>query len=369
MKKFVSLLLVLSLLLCGCTNAAPEETTVPPTTQMPTEVPTEVPATVPPTEVPTEAPTEAPTEPHAPTNPLTGETLEAPVETRTFAVAINNVPAAMPMHGVSQADLFFEMYVNDYCTRGLALFTNLAKVSSVGSVRSLRYNFTDLCQIYDAVVVHAGGSDQVMRDFAVSGADNVNASFGGTGYYYRDQNRLDDGYATEHTLMVRGQETVDYAESKDVRITAEPDADYGLRFTEDGTPAEGESANVITLHMIHGHMDKQTLMRYDSDRGDYLFCQYGSPVFDSARQQYIYFENVIVLLAKVTNQGVYHVADLNASGDGYFACGGKIIPIKWSHEKENDPILLTLTDGTPLELGVGKSYIAIAPLASRVEFE
>jgi hypothetical protein len=369
MKKFISLLLALSLLFCGCAAPAPAETTAPPTTQVPTEAPTEEPTTVPPTEEPTEAPTEAPTEPPVPTNPLTGETLEAPLEKRTFAVVINNVPGAMPMHGVSKADLFFEMFVNDYCTRGLAMFTDLTKIPSIGSVRSLRYNFTDLCQIFDAVVVHLGGSDQVMGDLAGSGVDNVNASYGGTGYYYRDQARLNAGYATEHTLMVRGQETVDYAAGRGIRVTADAGADYGLRFAEDGTPAEGETANVVTLHMIHGHMDKQTVMKYDPDQGKYLFHQYGYPVYDSAQQQNVYFENVIVLLAPVTNQGVYHVADLNGSGEGWFACGGKIIPIKWSHEKQNDPIVLTLADGTPLELGVGSSYIALAPLSSVVEYE
>jgi hypothetical protein len=66
---------------------------------------------------------------------------------------------------------------------------------------------------------------------------------------------------------------------------------------------------------------------------------------------------------------VYHIAELVGSGEGYFACGGKIIPIKWSCESEGSPILFTLADGTPLELGVGNSYIALAPLKSTVVYE
>ena len=110
-------------------------------------------------------------------------------------------------------------------------------------------------------------------------------------------------------------------------------------------------------------------MKYDAQRGAYLFHQYGKAVYDDAEKQDILFENVIVMFCKVENQSVYHVAELVGSGEGYFACGGKIIPIKWSHDSLDEPIRFTLTDGTPLELGVGSSYIAIAPLTSTVEWE
>lgn len=369
MKKVFALMLVLGIVLCGCT-AQPAETTAP-VTQAPTTeatVPTTQVATEEPTTVPTEEPTTAPTEPPVIANPLTGEVLEEPIQTRNFAVVINNVPIAMPVHGVSKADVFFEMYVNDYATRGLALFSDLSQVRSVGSVRSLRYNFTDLCQIFDAVVVHAGGSEAVLTDRENSGVDNVNAAFYGN-YYYQDQSRLDAGYASEHTLMVRGAETVSHAENNGVRVQAEAGADYGLRFTEDGTPAQGEKAERVTISMIYEPVTKQSIMVYIPEQGKYQFNQYGNPVWDSAESSYVYFENVIVMLCNVYNDSVYHVADLTDSGEGYFACGGKIIPIRWSCQSPDGPILFTLEDGTPLELGIGNSYIAIAPLGSEVDWE
>ena len=370
MKKMMLLLLTLSLLLLGCA-AKPAETTAPVTeapteapTAAPTEAPTEAPATV-----PTEAPTEAPTEPPAPTNPLTGEVLEAPSDSRTFAVTINNVPGAMPMYGVSKADLFFEMFVNDYCTRGLALFSDIREVSSVGSVRSLRYNFTQLCQSYDAVVVHAGGSDPVMEHLAKSGVPRISVETFVGDYYFRDQSRLNAGYAWEHCLFIKGAETRSFAESRDIRVTREEDADYGLRFTQDGTPENGEDAAAITIGLKHGSVTKYTYMAYDENRGAYRFYQFGDPMYDAAEQQDILFENVLVMFCTVENQGIYHVAELVGSGEGFFACGGRIIPILWQHESHDSPIRFTLTDGTPLELGVGSSYIAIAPLASSVEWE
>lgn len=373
MKKVFALMLVLSLLLCGCT-AKPAGTTAP-TTQAPTAATTE--ATVPttqeptqePTTVPTEEPTTAPTEPPVIASPLTGEILEEPQTSRIFAVSINNIPAGLPMYGVSKADIFFEMFVNGYCTRGLALFGDVSQVDAIGSIRSLRYNFTDLCQSYDAIVVHASGSQMVLDDLAASGVPNVSVEKEISDYYFRDQSRMSVGYAYEHCLFVWGAPMVRYAESKGIRVTREADADYGLRFTEDGTPAGGEEASRVEITLIHDDVPKATIMEYDSQLGKYRFFQYGKAVRDGREDTDICFENVLVMFCKVENDSVYHVADLLGSGEGYFACGGKLIPIRWHHENMEDPITFTLTDGTPLQLGVGNSYIAIAPLTSTVEWE
>ena len=367
MKQIFSLILVLSLLLCGCASRTVE--TTPPTTQTPAAPPTE--SAAPTTEAPTTPPAgtaaTVPEEPAALYNPLSGEALTSPLTGRNFAVVINNVPAAMPMHGVSRAELFFELFVNDYTTRCMALFSDITQAEAVGSVRSLRYNFTDLCQVYDAVVIHASGSAQVLSDLTRSGVPNLSA--GESGYAYRDQDRINAGTAWEHCLFIKGQAARDYAESKGIRVTRQENADYGLHFTQDGTPAGGETAGTVTINLIHDGVKKQNVMEYDPQTGAYRFHQFGQLMYDGATEEPIRFQNVIVMLCRVENQSVYHVADLLGSGEGYFACGGKLIPIKWFHENMEDPITFTLTDGTPLQLGVGSSYIAIAPLSSTVEFE
>ena len=370
MKKLFTLFLLLTLILCGC-SGQPAETTAPPTTEAPTEAPTTVPpTTVPPT---TEAPTEAPTEPPVPTNPLTGEVLEAPLETRIFASTINNVHAAMPTYGVSDVDLFFEMFVNNHMTRGLAMFSDIRKAGDIGSVRSLRYNFTDLCETFDAIVVHAGGYTTVMNDLAKSPVENISVEAYAADFYFRDKERYSRGYAWEHCLFINGPKIYDFAESEGMRVTQDPDKDYGLRFTEDGTPVNGEDAKSVTIQFIHTIGRKDTNMLYNEDTGLYQFRQYGIDMWDVSQGEAIRFKNVIVMLTTITDRhegkATYHIAELLGEGEGYFACGGKIIPIKWSHESMDAPILFTLEDGTPLELGVGSSYIAIAPVTSVVEYE
>ncbi len=370
MKKLLSLFLALSLLaLCGCGGAAE-----------PTEVPTTAPTTeateAPTTEATTEA-TEASvpettvpaTEPVVYTNPLTGETLDAPLENRIFAVTINNIPAAMPHYGVSKADLYFEMFINDHATRGLALYADITEVESVGSVRSLRYNFTDICQSFEAIVVYAGGSDKVLNDLYSSGIPHIFAEGSPGDYYYRDYDRQSHGYSTEHCLFVKGPELLQYAKDKGLPVTERTKTSYGLSFTEDATPENGENASTITINMIHDGVTKTTIMNYDAATGLYAYNQYKNPVMDDVYNVQEAFKNVIVMFCQVTNSDVYHVANLEGSGEGYFACNGKIIPIQWSRTSSTDDFHFTLTDGTPLELGIGSSYIAIAPLASNVVYE
>ena len=48
---------------------------------------------------------------------------------------------------------------------------------------------------------------------------------------------------------------------------------------------------------------------------------------------------------------------------------GKLIPIQWHHESKDAPFTFTLSDGTPLELGVGNTYVAFAPEVSPFTYQ
>ena len=55
---------------------------------------------------------------------------------------------------------------------------------------------------------------------------------------------------------------------------------------------------------------------------------------------------------------------------GYFVCGGKCVEITWERETNTDPFRYYLKDGTPLELGVGSTYVGIRPsYGSSVSFD
>ena len=73
------------------------------------------------------------------------------------------------------------------------------------------------------------------------------------------------------------------------------------------------------------------------------------------------FRNVVVMFADMTTIGYgYHEADFLKGGNGYYACGGKIIPITWTSSSDTDPFHFFTEDGEPLAFGVGNTYIAIS---------
>lgn len=358
MKKLLPLFLILCLLLCACGGNSQEETTEAATTEPET---TEAVTTEPETTEPET--TEAPTEPF---NPLNGETLAEPYTGRIFGTTINNVSPALPYQGVSQADMFFEFLINDNATRCLALFTDVQSVPSIGSVRSSRMNFVDICQAYDVILGHAGYGNSVQDALNSRGVDHLHL---GNTAGYRDQNRLNSGYDLEHTLFVNGQDFFDAAVKAGYEVTQPAGKDYGLTFTEDGTPAGGEAASEVHISF----WGKMTHFYYNAETGKYDLYLHGSYIIDENNGEQIAFENLIIIKCPVANQLFggypYHYADVLGSGDGYFACNGQIIPIKWVHENEEDPFTYTLADGTPLNLGVGSSYVALAPIESEFTYE
>lgn len=367
MKRIIALTLALALLLCGCGN----QTQTPETTAA--DAPSEAPAvTTAPTEPATEPVTEPATEP-APVyfNPLNGEILDEPFTGRIFANTISNIPGAIPHVGVNDADILMEMYVNGSIVRCLALFTDISGVEAIGSTRSTRLMFNDIAQHYDAILSHAGGSDQALGDARDRGIDNFNIDawvVASTGASFRDEER-DKSLGWEHCLMGIGSGIMAYAESQGVNLTQPADKDYCLTFTEDGTPADGETAEKITITLTYNQAKKETIMEYDPSLDKYVFNQYGAAMADGTTGEPEAFQNVIVMYTSIHMNGIYHEADFLAGGTGYFACGGKLVPITWTCDGDDVPFRFLTEDGEQLNLGMGNTYIAICTAESPVVWE
>lgn len=370
MKRLFALFLVMCLMFSGCAmfGAKPTE---PPVTEMPAEAPvTEAPSTeAPVTEPPT---TEPPTEP-APvyTNPLNGKTLDAPYCGRIIAMPISNVSYALPHYGTMQADILMEMWVNGSIIRDIALFSDPSNVPQVGSIRSVRMMFNQIVRMYDAILLDAGGDDRVLSQSQQWNLDRVNIDTGVGNpkpYSFRDMDRtftFNPSSKLEHCLFINGAGVKDLCEAKGFRTTQSPDKDYFLRFVEDGTPA-GTDANSITVTFTYQNNRKDTTMVYDPQLKKYVYNQYGEAMIDGATGEPECFNNVIVMLADITTNSIYYVGDFVSGGDGYYACGGKIIPITWYADDKTSPPRFFDYNGKPLELNAGNTYIAVAPKDSPV---
>ena len=361
MKRISILLLSLTLLLSGCTKPPPEKTEDPEAVQT-TQPPTPTPKVTPTTDV---AITYAPATKPIYYNPLNGSPIDEEFGgKRPYAVMINNIVPALPACGVTTADIVYEVLAEGGVTRLMVIFSDITGIPALGSIRSVRPYYIEISRAYDALLLHAGGSEQAYYDIPSKGIDNldgVRGPYGEGTLFYRDQTRLYSGYAYEHTLFTTSDLIAQYAPLFNYRIEHEDEIDYGLRFTDDATPKNGSDAKNIRL-VFAGY--KSSDLNYSEEDGVYYMTQYGLKFIDGNTQEAIGFANVIALFANTVNTGdeYAHIdVSLNGSGEGYFAHGGKLIPIKWSREGDGVPFTYTTEDGSPLEVGAGRTFVGVIP--------
>lgn len=305
------------------------------------------------------------------TNPLTGEATDTDLSgQKPVTVVINNIRAAMPQQGTSKADILYEAVAEGGITRMLAVFQDPADLTTIGSVRSARDCFLDLALGHDGVFVHAGGSHYVYDTLAQLGVNDVDGVKGtnASGIFFRDPDRTPGvTYAWEHTLMADGSTLVKNLTASGILGPHSDGYEYEMTFTEDGTPADGQSANTLTVS-FSGY--KTTTFRYDSAKHVYMVEQYGDAFTDGNDDTQVSTTNVLVLKTNYSfmDDGYYSDVSLT-SGSGYFACGGKMIPITWEKGGHYDQLRYYTQDGKPLTLGVGKSFVCIIPTTQSVVAE
>ena len=308
-------------------------------------------------EVPAPEPEPEVVEKPAVLNPLTGEELKHPdaVNNRPVAVMINNIEQAMPTHGLSDADILYEYNVEGGITRIMAVFQDVSEVGTIGSVRSARRCFVETALGLDAIYAHAGGSKEALgmiRDLGMDDISENNTS------YWRDSERAKT-MSYEHTLMTNGEKITAFINDHDFRTQHNSDYSYPITYVEDATPTNGTDAQNVSVR-FSGY--KTGTFTYDADSHKYLVGQYGTSFVDGNSGNQLGVTNVLVLRTSVSCSGDYkgHMnIDLQGSGTGTFICGGKAVDIQWTKSQMSDPFSYTLTDGTPLELNVGNSYVCI----------
>ena len=349
LAMFLATMMLLSLAGCG----KKEEPVVPAAEPEPIEEPAPAPEPQP----------EPEPEPAGPagTNPLTGLPVEPEYENdRPVAVMFNNLKAAQPQLGISQADIIYEVPAEGGITRMLGVFQSLEGVATLGSIRSSRPYYLELALGHDALYVHAGGSPDAYKDIPAWGVDNMDGVNGGSDakIFWRDAERKKT-MDYEHTLVTSGEKIQEYVDGH-FRTEHKDGYTYTQAFAEDGTPAGGAPAEHVTLKFSNY---KTGIFDYDAASGKYLVSQYGKPYTDGALDQQVSATNVLVLetaISEIAGDTYGRLTvKLTGSGSGTYFCGGKCVPIQWSKADRNSQFVYTLQDGAPLTMGKGTSYVCI----------
>lgn len=304
-------------------------------------------------------------------NPLTGLPMEPEYEqNRPVAVMLNNLKKAQPQLGVSLADIIYEVPAEGGITRMLGVYQTLDGVGNLGSIRSARPYYIELAMGHDALYVHAGGSPEAYQDlksWKVDYIDGVNGSARQSAVFWRDPERKKNkGY--EHSLLASSETIQSFWDNSKYPKTHQDGYSYPQTFT-DAPLTGGTAAEHIKLYYTSY---KTGLFDYDAETGKYLVSQYQAPYVDGNTGEQVGVTNLLILETSISAISGDTAGRLKVrttgEGEGTLYRSGQCIPIHWSRSNRDVPFSYTTSDGQPLALGRGNSYVClINPGSSRVE--
>lgn len=301
---------------------------------------------------------------------LTGleKTVDYPEGRRITGVMINNLNIARPQRGLSDAKILFEITVESGITRFLALFEDYEKMPVVGPIRSGRdQQFQFLIPSWGFFVHDGPAQNQptnwMIRDYGYNEFDMQPND----GIAFRDKNRLNAGYALEHTEYTSGELITAAVQKKgydDYRSYNSPIFDF-MRYDEPARVlGEGDAPEIAIVHSS----SYRTLMSYDAASGKYAMSMFNGrgkvdPTIDENNGEQLKFDNVIVLFAPMSiYPNSYLVkADYGNGGAGYYFNQGRYELIFWQKGAPDTPLTLQKGDksGESLKVNVGTTYIAV----------
>jgi hypothetical protein len=315
-------------------------------------------ATASPTPVPT--PTPLPTPVLVPA-PLTGRPVTVAVSKRhPIAVMIDDLGAARPQSGLSQASVVWQAPAEGGIPRYMAIFQdNLPK--EIGPVRSSRYYYIAWAAEWRAVYAHAGGSPQAKATLAAKGHGqyvyNID-EFRYSGTFFRVYR---PGRFAPHNLYTTGAKlraAGKHQGAKDKVYTA------AWKFAPDAPLEARPYGGTISVKYPYNAI-KYT---YDRKTNTYLRTVTGEKKeTDAGNKVRIAPANVIVMRMKFgpLNDGHPGAPRLEAtvigSGPAWIFTNGRTIKGTWKKTAMTKPTRFYDKDGNQVTLTIGQTFVQVIP--------
>jgi hypothetical protein len=363
-------MILLVLLISGCTGAAAEvaPTSVPTGTTplLPTSVPSATPAPPPTsaptaTPAPTDTPVPSPTTMPSPT-PVTGELAvgRGTVTSRPFAVMFDNHPNAYPQAGMDQAVVVFEALAEFGITRYMGIFVDQlsADLDTIGPVRSARPYFVEWAKGMRAVYVHAGGSPEglLLAETSIE-LINMDALRGNAGAYFRRSSAR----AAPHNLYTSSAELRAFADLQEVD---RPDLSaFGFLFKPEAPIAERPAAQGLRYFFIY--RETSVGWTYDPVGNQYYYFRGDNPHIDAITGEQLRFKNVVVM--EVPEQPIPGdpkgriEQQVLGTGTARVFLDGRMYEATWSKAAGFAPLRFLAADGSEFAFNAGPIWIAAVP--------
>lgn len=299
-------------------------------------------------------------------NLLTGipDLTDAAIGKRPVAVMVNNIPKAMPQYGIEKADIIFEIPVEGDQTRFMALYADYTTIPQICPIRSCRYYFPALSQGFDAFYVNWGIDDSIADYLELLQLDQYDGISGQGGFFGRDQERLNAGYALEHTGYFDGTKFASVVQAEGRRLDLTEDKrDPAFSFNGLNEQLKPEGSDCTRIDINFGQ--QSAALTYDAASKTYKKENSGQPQIDAKTGNQLSFTNVFVLETSISVRDSIGHKEVDWDGGdnsvGYYISNGGIQKIHWMKEANNEWSRLKFFDesGNEISINRGKTYIAM----------
>ena len=301
-----------------------------------------------------EAPTPTPAS-YSYTYPLTGLGTNEKPQGRPIMVMVENSAAARPQSGLDQADLVYEILAEGEITRFAAFFESKTP-TIIGPVRSIRPYFVQLGEGLDAVIVHAGWSQEAMNLLAGHKLDHLDQVYGDEKYYWRDSSRkMPHNLYTSIEKIKKGEKDKNFRE-----------AWHGpsLHFMGAGEAVVGKPADSVDIEYLRGY---HVSYQYDVKTGVYARFMNGEPHLDKEDGKQITAANVLIIRTSHRFVDSYGRRAVNVigPGTGYLLQKGIMQEITWQNK---DGVIRPYVDGKEVLLVPGTTWVQVVEEQAKVQF-
>lgn len=288
-------------------------------------------------------------------NPLTGVSdLDPNFENkRPVAIMINNLKQAQGVQcGLDAADIVYETEVEDGITRLMAVYKDVSKVEKIGTIRSARYAYIDLAMGHNAIYCHHG-QDPTYAKPHLRDTDPYTIDTNNVG------KRLSNGLASEHTLYTFGNNLWNALSKRgNTEIKGSIKMWQDFAGEEEKLTLSGGSANNVSVPFSGA---SKAAFTYDSYTGEYIRVANGVTLKDYATGKVTTVKNVFIIMTAISDYSDGYHRNVNlTSGSGYYVTNGTYTKINWSKGNASSSLKFTNTDGTPLKVSAGSSWVCIA---------
>lgn len=287
---------------------------------------------------------------------LTGEWIDEELASkRPYAVMLNNIKAASPQSGTSQAAILYEAVVEGGITRLMGIFEDF-DAERIGSCRSARHYFVSFADEYDAIFVHFGQTKYAAAKIEKLGVNNLSGLTSlGTTVFYRDSSiKAPHNAFASYKGIIKGTKAAGYRTELGEKVNA-------FQFYDKETKPDGDRAAKVTLGFSNY---TSPYFVYNKKKALYYRYQFGDKHIDKNTGKQLAFKNIIIQIVDEwdIDKNGYQTMDIEkASGNGYYITDGKAAKITWSKNESKKTRTYYDSEGKELRLNTGKTYIAVYP--------